>query len=136
MQHSRSAPDPAHRRHPAWPDDLVSPELPTRNGWTLDNVGSTLTERVLTRKRKWFPMARIKKFVVGDREVKPPQSAVDGYIQKVVDEEGEVYLYLYNYAEGGPKPGSSPTQSIHLDYTTAKAFKAIIDEVFESFRAD
>ncbi|MDZ8275704.1 hypothetical protein R2Q81_07035 [Microbacterium aquimaris] len=75
-------------------------------------------------------MARIKRFVLGDRATKPPQSAVDGHIQKVVGSDGEVYLYLYNYAEGGPKRGASPTQSIHFDYTTAKAFKTIIDETF------
>ncbi|MGV3713509.1 hypothetical protein [Pseudolysinimonas sp.] len=75
-------------------------------------------------------MARIEKFVVGNRDVKPPQSAVDGYVQKVVAEDGTVYLYLYNYAAGGPKPGDSPTQSLHFDYTTAKAFKAILDEAF------
>lgn len=73
-------------------------------------------------------MAVIRKFVIGDREVKAPQSKVDGYVQKVRDADGE--LYLYNYAEGGPKPGYSPTQSIHLDYTAAKAFKTLIDETF------
>jgi hypothetical protein len=75
-------------------------------------------------------MAAIGKFVVGDRQVKPPQSTVDGYVQKVQDEDGTLYLYLYNYKEGGPKPGDSPTQSIHFDYTAAKAFKAILDETF------
>ncbi len=75
-------------------------------------------------------MAKIRRFVVGDREVKAPQSEVDGYIQKVLGDDGAVYLYLYNYAEGGPKPGASPTQSIHFDYTAAKAFKAILDETF------
>jgi len=75
-------------------------------------------------------MARIQRFLVGDREVKPPQSSVDGYVQKVVDVDGTIYLYLYNYAAGGPKPGDSPTQSLHFDYTTAKAFKALLDETF------
>ncbi|MFE7845907.1 hypothetical protein ACFUTX_12045 [Microbacterium sp. NPDC057407] len=62
--------------------------------------------------------------------MKPPQSTVDGYVQKVLDEDGTLYLYLYNYKEGGPQPGDSPTQSIHFDYTAAKAFKAILDETF------
>lgn len=75
-------------------------------------------------------MAAIGKFVVGDRQAKRPQSTVDGYVQKVLDEDGTLYLYLYNYKEGGPKPGDSPTQSIHFDYTAAKAFKAILDETF------
>jgi hypothetical protein len=75
-------------------------------------------------------MARIRRFVAGDREVKAPQSEVDGYVQKVLGEDGTTYLYLYNYAEGGPKPGASPTQSIHFDYAAAKAFKAILDETF------
>lgn len=75
-------------------------------------------------------MAVIGKFVLGDRQVKPPQSAVDGYVQKVHATDGTLYLYLYNYKEGGPEPGDSPTQSIHFDYTSAKAFKAIIDETF------
>lgn len=75
-------------------------------------------------------MARIQRFVVGDRDVKSPQSAVDGFVQKVVDADGTTYLYLYNYAAGGPKPGDSPTQSLHFDYTAAKAFKAILDEAF------
>lgn len=75
-------------------------------------------------------MARIRKFKVGDRDVKSPQSEVDGYVQKLVDDEGNIYLYLYNYAAGGPKPGDSPTQSLHFDYTAAKAFKAILDETF------
>ena len=75
-------------------------------------------------------MAAIGKFLVGDRQVKPPQSTVDGYIQTVRNEDGTLYLYLYNYKEGGPKPGDSPTQSLHFDYTAAKAFKAILDEAF------
>ncbi|UUT36406.1 hypothetical protein [Microbacterium elymi] len=75
-------------------------------------------------------MAAIGKFVVGDRQVKPPQSTVEGYVQKVLDEDGTLYLYLYNYKESGPRPGDSPTQSIHFDYTAAKAFKAILDETF------
>lgn len=75
-------------------------------------------------------MAAIGKFVVGDRHVKPPQSTVDGYVQTVRDEDGTLYLYLYNYKQGGPRPGDSPTQSIHFDYTAAKAFKAILDETF------
>lgn len=75
-------------------------------------------------------VARIEKFIPGDRDVKPPQSAVDGYVQKVTGDDGTVYLYLYNYAAGGPKPGDSPTQSLHFDYTTAKAFKALLDETF------
>lgn len=77
-------------------------------------------------------MARIQRFLKGDRDVKPPKSAVDGYVQKVLGSDGTVFLYLYNYAEGGPNPGASPTQSLHFDYTTAKAFKAILDETFGS----
>ena len=75
-------------------------------------------------------MARIKKFVQGDREVKGPQTEVDGYVQKVVAEDGTLYLYLYNYVEGGPKPGSSPTQSIHFDAASARAFKTILEGTF------
>ena len=75
-------------------------------------------------------MAKIRRLVTGDREVKAPQSEVDGYIQTVLGDDGTVYLYLYNYAEGGPTAGASPTQSLHFDYTAAKAFKAIIDETF------
>ncbi|WP_442574860.1 hypothetical protein ACSBPH_13635 [Microbacterium sp. F51-2R] len=51
-------------------------------------------------------------------------------MQTVRDEDGTLYLYLYNYKQGGPRPGDSPTQSIHFDYTAAKAFKAILDETF------
>ena len=75
-------------------------------------------------------MARILKFEVGDKEVKAPQSSVTGYVQTLRDEKGSLLLYLYNYAEGGPKPGQTPTQSLHFDYTAAKAFKAILDETF------
>ncbi|MDI2098319.1 hypothetical protein [Ruicaihuangia caeni] len=78
-------------------------------------------------------MAIVRKFIVGDRDVKAPQSEVDGYVQRVLGDDGTVYLYLYNYAEGGPKPGASPTQSMHFDYTAAKALKAILDETFGSF---
>lgn len=75
-------------------------------------------------------VAKIRKLLVGDRDAKGPRTAVDGYVQKVLGEDGELYLYLYNYAEGGPKPGSSPTQSIHFDRDAALAFKMIIDETF------
>lgn len=75
-------------------------------------------------------MAAIRKFLVGDREAKPPKSEVDGYVQTVHGPDGTLYLYLYSYAEGGPKPGDSPTQSLHFDYTSAKAFKALLDETF------
>jgi hypothetical protein len=93
----------------------------------LDSVGPWLIVGVA---RGLGEMARIQKFLVGDRDVKPPQSEVDGYVQKVIAEDGTVYLYLYNYAEGGPKPGASPTQSLHFDYTAAKAFRSILDETF------
>lgn len=33
--------------------------------------------------------------MTGDREVKAPQSEVDGYVQKVLGDDGTVYLYLY-----------------------------------------
>lgn len=79
-------------------------------------------------------MAGIRKFVVGDRSVKPPQSEVDVYVQKVVGEDGTVWVYLYNYAEGGPRPGDSPTQSLHFDYTAAKAVTAILGETFGPLR--
>lgn len=75
-------------------------------------------------------MARIRRFITGDREVKAPQSDVDGYVQKVLGDDGTVYLYLYNYAEGGPKAGASPTQSMHFDQAAAKGFKAILEETF------
>ncbi|GGF15245.1 hypothetical protein GCM10011399_06360 [Subtercola lobariae] len=57
-------------------------------------------------------MARIQKFIWGDRDVKAPQTEVDGYVQAVTGPDGAVYLYLYNYAQGGPKAGSTPTQSL------------------------
>ena len=77
-------------------------------------------------------MARIRGFVKGDREVKAPQSEIDGYVQKVSGPDGTVYLYLYNYAQGGPRPGSSPTQSLHFDAAAAKEFKTILEETFGS----
>lgn len=79
---------------------------------------------------KGWHMARIRRFIESEREARGPRSSVDGYVQKVVDDDGTVFLHLYNYAEGGPKPGATPTQSIHLDYTTAKALKSLIDETF------
>lgn len=84
----------------------------------------------MTRYRYRDAMARIQKFLKGDREVKPPQSDVVGYVQEVTGSDGTVYLYLYNYAQGGPKEGASPTQSIHFDYDAAKAFKAILEQTF------
>ncbi|MBD3753975.1 MAG: hypothetical protein IE935_16515 [Micrococcales bacterium] len=51
-------------------------------------------------------------------------------MQEVTGTDGTLYLYLYNYAQGGPKAGASPTQSIHFDYDAAKAFKAILEKTF------
>ena len=56
-------------------------------------------------------MARIRRFIEGDREVKPPQSEVDAYVQRVHDSEGTLFLYLYNYKAGGPSPGDTPTRT-------------------------
>lgn len=75
-------------------------------------------------------MAKLRSFLVGSREVKAPKSEVDGYVQKVMAEDGTVYLYLYNYAEGGPAEGASPTQSLHFDQAAAKKFVAILTEAF------
>lgn len=75
-------------------------------------------------------MARIRKFIEGDREVKAPQSVVDAYVQPVCDADGALLLYLYNYKEGGPSPGDSPTQSMHFDLKAARAFKALLEETF------
>lgn len=75
-------------------------------------------------------MARIRRFIPREPGVSASRSDVDGYVQRVEDKDGTVYLHLFNYAEGGPKPGSTPTQSIHFDYTAAKAFKALLDETF------
>jgi hypothetical protein len=72
-------------------------------------------------------MAAIKKFVIGEIAVRPPSTEVDAFVQKVEGEDGEIYLYLYNYAKN---PGPTPTQTFRFDYTTAKAFKALIDEAF------
>ena len=77
-------------------------------------------------------MAKIVRFIPGDREVKPPQSEVDGYFQRMIAEDGTSYLYLYNYAEGGPNPGASPTQSMHFDRAAAEDFRKILDEAFET----
>ena len=38
-------------------------------------------------------------------------------MKTVRNSDGELDLYLCNYAEGGPKPGDSPAQSIGFDYT-------------------
>lgn len=72
-------------------------------------------------------VASIKKFVVGDIAVRTPTTEVDAFVQKVEGEDGEIYLYLYNYAQN---PGPTPTQTFRFDYTTAKAFKALLDEAF------
>ncbi len=75
-------------------------------------------------------MARIREFIEGNREVKPPQSVVDGYVQRVRDTDGELLLYLYNYKEGGPAPGDSPTQSMHFDLNAARALKGLLEDTF------
>ncbi|GAA2937927.1 hypothetical protein GCM10010458_22720 [Microbacterium luteolum] len=75
-------------------------------------------------------MARILKLIQGDREVKPPQSEVDAYVQLVHDTDGSLLVYLYNYKEGGPAPGDSPTQSMHFDLNAARAFKRVLEEAF------
>ncbi|WP_372984935.1 hypothetical protein [Microbacterium sp.] len=75
-------------------------------------------------------MARIRKFVQGDREVKPPQSEVDAYVQRVHGTDGTLFLYLYNYKQGGPRPGDSPTQSTHFDLAAARDFKMLLEDTF------
>ncbi|WP_460775107.1 hypothetical protein [Microbacterium sp. GXF7504] len=75
-------------------------------------------------------MAKIAKLIPGSRDVRPPQSEVDGYFQTVDAPDGTRYLYLYNYASGGPRDGASPTQSIHFDRASAMEFRRIIDVVF------
>ena len=75
-------------------------------------------------------MAKIRGFEKGDREVKPPQSEVDGFVQTVSGSDGTLYLYLYNYSQRGPEPGSSPTQSLHFDKAAARAFKQILEDTF------
>jgi hypothetical protein len=75
-------------------------------------------------------MARIRALIEGDREVKPPKSEVDGYVQKVYGPDGTLFVYLYNYKEGGPGPGDSPTQSTHFDLAAARAFKAVLEDAF------
>jgi len=75
-------------------------------------------------------MARIREFIQGDREVKPPQSEVDAYVQEVHDAEGNLFVYLYNYRQGGPRPGDSPTQSIHFDVRAAREFKKVLEDAF------
>lgn len=75
-------------------------------------------------------MASIRQFIKGDRNVKAPQSEIDAYVQEIHSHDGTLYLYLYNYAEDGPKPGSSPTQSLHFDRDAAKAFKELLETTF------
>ena len=75
-------------------------------------------------------MARIRAFFEGDREVKSPQTEVDAYVQRVHGADGTLFVYLYNYKEGGPTPGDSPTQSMHFDLPAARAFKALLEEAF------
>ena len=75
-------------------------------------------------------MAIVRRFIHGDHNVKDPKTEVDAYVQKVVAGDGTEYLYLYNFAAGGRKPGDTPTQSLHFDYSAAKAFKALLDETF------
>jgi hypothetical protein len=75
-------------------------------------------------------MARIRQFIEGDREVKAPQSEVDAYVQRVQDTDGALLVYLYNYKQGGPAPGDSPTQSMHFDIAAARAFKSILEAAF------
>lgn len=75
-------------------------------------------------------MARIRAFIKGDREVKPPQSEVDAYVQTVHGADGTLFVCLYNYKQGGPAPGDSPTQSTHFDLAAARAFKAVLEEAF------
>lgn len=75
-------------------------------------------------------MARIRAFVEGDREVKPPQTEVDAYVQRIHGADGTLFVYLYNYKAGGPAAGDSPTQSIHFDLPVARAFKTLLKEAF------
>ena len=75
-------------------------------------------------------MARILRFLEGDRDVQGPKSEVDGYVQQVVGEDGTLYLYLYNYAQGGPHPDSSPTQSLHFDAESAAKFIELLQQTF------
>lgn len=77
-------------------------------------------------------MAKLRSFITGERDVKEPQTEIDGYVQTVVGADGTLYLYLYNYAEGGPVVGSSPTQSMHFDVEAARAFKKILEATFGS----
>ena len=75
-------------------------------------------------------MAKIRKFEVGARAVKAPQSEVDAFVQTVSGEDGELFLYLYNYSQRGPEVGGSPTQSLHFDAESAKRFKQILEQTF------
>jgi hypothetical protein len=77
-------------------------------------------------------MARIRQFISGYREVKPPKTEVDAYVQTVADDDGNVYVYLYNYAAGGPTPGASPTQSVHFDRAAAREFRIVLERAFGS----
>lgn len=62
--------------------------------------------------------------------MKPPQSSVNAYVQTVQDTDGTLFLYLYNYKQDGPDPGDSPTQSIHFDESSARAFADILEKTF------
>lgn len=75
-------------------------------------------------------MAKIREFVQGDRNVKPPQSEVDGFFQVVQEADGTKYLYLYNYSQRGPEAGASPSQALHFDIAAAREFKRILEVTF------
>ncbi len=75
-------------------------------------------------------MALIRDFVPGDIEAKPPRTQVDGYFTEVNADDGTLLLYLYNYSKDGPKPGATPTQSLHFDRSAAMAFKKILEDTF------
>ena len=45
-------------------------------------------------------------------------------MKTVRNSDGELDFYVYNYAEGGPKPGDAPAQSIRFD-CTARLYDAM-----------
>lgn len=79
---------------------------------------------------KGSAVAKVTRIEAADGSSTGPKSSVVLYADRIDEPGGEVLLHLYNYSSAGRNPGSTPTQSLHLDYTSAKALKALIDEVF------
>ncbi|MFE6996154.1 hypothetical protein ACFVAE_09375 [Microbacterium sp. NPDC057659] len=75
-------------------------------------------------------MAKLRRFIKGDIDAKAPRTEVDGYFTEVHANDGTLLLYLYNFSKAGPKPGATPTQSLHFDRESATAFKKVLEDTF------